>query len=138
MGNTHPRTNHWLAGKVELILECVVRECPAVVHGLEHVADVFPNDPKRKTYIFYHFAQKEGGINIGPESVNHSFQEGTPLIPMLRREGYKHMCVGCFEKHFPDVLKNVRDSLQGRAIFVNPDRTLHRASYRKGETGMQF
>ena len=137
MGNTHPRTNHWLARDGEQVLECVVKECPAVVHGLVHVADVFPDDLERKTYIFYHFAQEEGGINIGPENANDSPQEGTPLIPMLRRDGYNHMCVGCFVKHYPDVFKSVSDSLQGIATFVNPDKTLHPVSYRNGETGMQ-
>lgn len=119
MGKSHPRKNHWRAENGEQVLECVIEKCSAVVHDLEHVADVFPDDPERKTFIFYYFAQEEGGINIGPESVNHSFQ-GVPLIPMLRRDGYnKYMCVDCFEKHFPDVLKSVRDSLLGRATFVN-------------------
>ena len=135
MGNAHPIANHWRARIGEQVLECV--ECPAVVHGLEHIADVFANDPELKTYIFYRFAQQEGGINIGPESVNDSLQEGTPLIPMLRRDGYKHTCVGCFVRRYPDVFKRVSDSLQGKAAFVNPDKTLHPVSYRNGETGMQ-
>ena len=137
MGNTHPKTNHWQARLGEKVLECVVEECPAVVHGLEHIADVYPEDLKMKTYIFYYFSQQEDGINIGPESQHHSPQEGTALIPMLRRDGDKHMCVGCFEKRFPVVLSSIRDSLQGRANFVNPDKTLHPVSFRNGETQVQ-
>ena len=37
-----------------------------------------------------------------------------------------------------DVFKSVSNSLQGKATFVNSDKTLRYVSYRSGDKGMQW
>lgn len=78
----HSTSNHWLTTH-EKVLKCVA--CNGIADGLAHIADMLPDDPERKTYIFYQFSQKEGAITIGLKGVTDSSEEGTPLFPMLQR-----------------------------------------------------
>ena len=135
MGNQHPISNHWGTTN-ERSVRCA--QCPTAVEGLEHVADMFVDDRNRKTYIFYHFSNERGsttiGVSGGGPSASVTIPAGSPLIKALRRDGKRHMCVGCFEKCFPDVFKSVALSLQGKAAFVNSDYTLNRVSYGSGRS----
>ena len=137
MGNefAHPiPENYWSPGSHERICQCC--QCGARVDGIKHVAHIFDND-SYKTYIFYHFSQSdstttlsagasEKGLSAG---ASVSIKAGSPLIKVLRKDGYQHCCVGCFARAFPGEFKSVALSLKGKAYFINSDFTLNPAAY---------
>ena len=115
---------------------CQCCQCGAQVDGIKYVAHIF-NHNFYKTFIFYHFSQSDFTVTVKARSSNDdvnaglslTIKAGSPLIKVLRKDGYQHCCVGSFAEAFPNVFKSVVLSLKGKAYFINSDLTLNPATH---------
>jgi len=111
--------------------KCSCAHCQVSIANLKWAVHIFQDDPKRKSYIFWHDSANEqsytASANVGfngdtpTGGVNSSttIKVGQPLVKMFRREGESHLCATCFSRRHPTVWQDICGSIYGQMHIIN-------------------